>query len=124
VSDVTGGEPLRPIARLVTERTVRHLVDATGQVLAEVADDQVTGSLPGPEEGTWRVASAWREVEVELWGGTRDLLAAVDPVLLAAGAEPSPAASKLSLLLTVAGSLPGEAGAATQAGTDRRSPAS
>ena len=122
VSGVTGGEPLRPIARLVTVRTVRHLVDATGQVLAEVADDQVTGSLPGPEEATWRVASAWREVEVELGSGAPDLLAAVGRLLLAAGAEPSPAASKLSLLLTAAGSLPGEAGTPPQAGTDRRSP--
>jgi inorganic triphosphatase YgiF len=121
VPDVTGGEPLRPIARLATVRTVRHLVDATGQVLAEVADDQVTGSLPGPEEATWRVASAWREVEVELGSGTSDLLAAVGRLLLAAGAEPSPAASKLSLLLTTAGSLPAEA-AARQAGTDRRPP--
>jgi inorganic triphosphatase YgiF len=121
VPDVTGGEPLRPIARLATVRTVRHLVDATGQVLAEVADDQVTGSLPGPDEATWRVASTWREVEVELGSGTPDLLAAVGRLLLAAGAEPSPAASKLSLLLTTAGSLPAEA-AARQAGTDRRSP--
>jgi inorganic triphosphatase YgiF len=122
VSGVTGGLPLRPIARLATERTVRHLIDATGQVLAEVADDRVTGSLPAPEEATWRVASEWREVEVELGSGTPDLLGAVGRLLLAAGAEPSPAASKLSLLLTAAGRLPAEAGASTQAGTDRRSP--
>src|SRR5215469_17591361 len=36
VSGVTGGEPLRPIARLQTARTVRHLMDGAGQVLAEV----------------------------------------------------------------------------------------
>src|SRR5215469_310321 len=116
VSDVTGGRPLRPIARLQTARTVRHLMDGAGQVLAEVADDQVTGSLPEPPEpgpgtaGTaesWREATAWREVEVELDRGTTDLLDAAGEMLLAAGAEPSPAASKLSLLLTAAGSLPG-----------------
>ena len=121
VSDVTGGRPLRPIARLQTARTVRHLMDGAGQVLAEVADDQVTGSLPeppeppgqgGPGPGTagtaesWREATAWREVEVELDQGTTDLLDAAGEMLLAAGAEPSPAASKLSLLLTTAGSLP------------------
>jgi len=115
VSDVTGGEPLRPIARLQTARTVRHLMDGAGQVLAEVADDQVTGSLPGPAgpgrdaAGTgesWREATAWREVEVELDHGTVDLLRAAGESLLAAGAEPSPAASKLSLLLTTARSLP------------------
>ena len=94
-------------------------MDGAGQVLAEVADDQVTGSLPeppgqgGPGPGTagtaesWREATAWREVEVELDQGTTDLLDAAGEMLLAAGAEPSPAASKLSLLLTTAGSLPG-----------------
>jgi len=119
VSDVTGGRPLRPIARLQTARTVRHLMDGAGQVLAEVADDQVTGSLPEPAgpggpgrdaAGTaesWREASAWREVEVELDHGTADLLDATGELLFAAGARPSPAASKLSLLLTTAGSLPG-----------------
>jgi inorganic triphosphatase YgiF len=117
VSDVTGGRPLRPIARLQTARTVRHLMAGAGQVLAEVADDQVTGSLPGPGEPggpgatgaaeSWREATAWREVEVELDQGTMDLLDAAGEILLAAGAEPSPAASKLSLLLTTAGSLPG-----------------
>jgi len=114
VSDVTGGRPLRPIARLQTARTVRHLMDGAGQVLAEVADDQVTGSLPEPGPGgsagtaeSWREATAWREVEVELDQGTSDLLDAAGEMLLAAGAEPSPAASKLSLLLTTAGSLPG-----------------
>jgi inorganic triphosphatase YgiF len=122
VSDVTGGRPLRPIARLQTARTVRHLMDGAGQVLAEVADDHVTGSLPEPPEppepggpgpgaagtaASWREATAWREVEVELDQGTTDLLDAAGEMLLAAGAEPSPAASKLSLLLTTAGSLPG-----------------
>jgi CYTH domain-containing protein len=118
VSGVTGSLPLRPIARLQTARTVRHLMDGAGQVLAEVADDQVTGSLPeppgpgGPGRGaagtgeSWREATAWREVEVELDHGTVDLLRAAGELLLAAGAKPSPAASKLSLLLTTAGSLP------------------
>jgi inorganic triphosphatase YgiF len=112
VTGVTGDLPLRPIARLQTARTVRHLMDGAGQVLAEVADDQVTGSLPDPEgaAGSWQVRSTWREVEVELYQGTTDLLAAVGPLLLAAGAQPSPAASKLSLLLTTAGVLPAEPG--------------
>jgi CYTH domain len=112
VSGVTGGLPLRPIARLQTARTVRHLLDAAGRVLAEVADDQVTGSLPepgspdGPQaDGPWRVSSSWREVEVELGTGATELLDAAGQLLLAAGARPSPAASKLSLLLTTAGAL-------------------
>ena len=113
VSEQTGGVPLRPIARLLTTRTVRHLLDSAGQVLAEVADDEVTGSLPdhssgrtnGPgDPGAWPAAIAWREVEIELAGGPAGLLDDAGRVLLAAGARPSPAASKLSLLLSAAGS--------------------
>lgn len=112
VPGVLGDLPVRPIARLQTARTVRHLRDGAGQVLAEVADDQVTGSLPEPggAAGSWQVSSAWREVEVELGTGDTGLLAAAGQLLLAAGARPSPAASKLSLLLTTAGVLPGKAG--------------
>jgi hypothetical protein len=113
VAEQTGGEPLRPIARLQTTRTVRHLVDPAGQVLAEVADDEVTGSLPdqngGKTEGprdpdAWQTAIAWREVEIELARGLTRLLDAAGQVLLDAGARPSPAASKLGLLLSAAGS--------------------
>jgi CYTH domain len=113
VSEQAGGEPLRPIARLQTTRTVRHLLDPAGQVLAEVADDEVTGSLPDQGSGTtegrpgpdaWQTAIAWREVEIELARGPAGLLDAAGRVLLDAGARPSPAASKLSLLLTAAGS--------------------
>src|SRR6266851_5361054 len=34
----TEGQPLLPVARLETQRTVRRLVDPAGSVLAEVAD--------------------------------------------------------------------------------------
>jgi len=44
----TGGRPLQPIARLATTRRVRWLTGQDGQVLAEIADDLVVGSLPGP----------------------------------------------------------------------------
>ena len=113
VAEQSGGEPLQPIARLRTTRTVRHLLDSAGQVLAEVADDEVTGSLPdqssrrtnGPgNPDAWPTAIAWREVEIELARGPAGLLDDAGRVLLAAGARPSPAASKLSLLLTAAGS--------------------
>jgi hypothetical protein len=109
VTEWTGGQPLRPIARLQTTRTVRHLTDANGQVLAEVADDQVTGSLPDPDEcvtdapaaqASWRTATSWREVEVELGSGDTGILDEAGRALLAAGARPSPAASKLALLLS------------------------
>lgn len=119
VADWTGGEPLRPIARLQTTRTVRHLVDSAGQVLAEVADDEVTGSVPsgtrsgedtpdaGPAPDAWRTASAWREVEIELGRGAAEILDQAGSLLILAGARPSPSASKLSQVLRAAGEAPG-----------------
>ena len=100
VAQWTKGEPLRPVARLETHRTVRRLVDQSGQVLAEVADDRVTGSRPDPAEpDRWRQADAWREVEVELVSGTRELLEAAAGRLKAAGATPSRSPSKLARVL-------------------------
>jgi len=100
VAEWTQGEALRPIARLETRRTVRRLLDQAGRVLAEVADDQVTGSRPvHPDAADWHEAATWREVEVELVSGTRDLLATAGKRLQAAGAQPSASASKLSRLL-------------------------
>jgi hypothetical protein len=112
----SGGQPLQPIARLATTRRVRWLAGQDGQVLAEIADDLVSGSLPGlagagpgaaagpagPGGPQWQEASRWREVEVELGTGPRDLLDSVGELLLRAGAAPSAAASKLSRLLASA----------------------
>lgn len=112
----SGGQPLQPIARLATTRRVRWLAGQDGQVLAEIADDLVSGSLPGPAPASpgsaagpagpggpqWQEASRWREVEVELGTGPRDLLDSVGELLLRAGAAPSAAASKLSRLLASA----------------------
>jgi hypothetical protein len=115
----SGGQPLQPIARLATTRRVRWLAGQDGQVLAEIADDLVSGSLPGPAPGSpaspgaaagpagpggpqWQEVSRWREVEVELGTGPRALLDSVGERLLRAGAAPSAAASKLSRLLASA----------------------
>jgi len=98
-------QPLQPVARLETTRTVRQLTGTSGEVLAEVADDRVTGSVRQRHDDGWRVASAWREVEVELKDGPRDLLAAASEALLRAGAERSASASKVSQVLTEAGLL-------------------
>src|SRR4051812_3577008 len=38
----TLGAALRPVAEIMTDRSVRRLVDVTGHVLAEIADDRVT----------------------------------------------------------------------------------
>lgn len=114
VAGWTGGQPLRPIARLATTRRVRRLARRDGEVLAEVADDLVVGSLPAPAgagpEGTgmpeWREASRWREIEIELVTGSRELLDSAGEALRRAGAAPSAAASKLSRLLDSAPGAP------------------
>jgi inorganic triphosphatase YgiF len=96
----SGGAPLRPVARLETRRTVHRLLDQGGQVLAELADDQVTGSRPDPADpDRWRQQDAWREVEVELKSGTPEVLDAAAAGLAAAGARPSRSASKLARVL-------------------------
>jgi inorganic triphosphatase YgiF len=96
----SGGAPLRPVARLETRRTVHRLLDQAGQVLAELADDQVTGSRPDPADpDRWRLQDAWREVEVELKSGTTEVLDAAAAGLAAAGARPSRSASKLARVL-------------------------
>jgi inorganic triphosphatase YgiF len=96
----SGGAPLRPVARLETRRTVRRLISESGEVLAEVADDQVTGSRPDPADPeTWRLQDTWREVEVELKSGPPDLLDSAAARLAAAGATPSRSASKLARVL-------------------------
>ena len=96
----SGGGPLRPVARLETRRTVHRLLDQAGQVLAELADDQVTGSRPDPADpDRWRQQDAWREVEVELKSGTPEVLDAAAAGLAAAGATPARSASKLARVL-------------------------
>jgi hypothetical protein len=104
-----GSRPLRPIARLRTTRQVRQLLDGAGQSLAEVADDRVSGSVPDPDghDGSWAEVTTWREIEVELVTGTRDLLDAAGIRLSEAGARPSTAASKLGIVLAAANALPG-----------------
>jgi inorganic triphosphatase YgiF len=114
-----GAQPLVPIALLATTRRLRRLAAGDGQALAEIADDLVIGSLPeaapggpagpggdtgtrGPGPPDWREMSRWREIEVELAAGSRELLDSVGDLLLRAGAAPSAAASKLSRLLTSA----------------------
>ena len=98
VRAIVRDRPLTPLARLVTERTTAHLIDATGNAVAEVADDQVSAS--DARGGTYR---KWREWEVELLDGAPDtrkkrtrLLDAVEAALLAAGARPSTSVAKIA----------------------------
>jgi len=87
-------ERLLPVVTLRNRRTAHRLLDGRDRVLAEVADDRVTawsGDATAPRH--------WREWEVELVEGDRDLLQAAAEVLVAAGATPSAVSSKLARAL-------------------------
>jgi inorganic triphosphatase YgiF len=99
VADITEGRPLRPIAQLNTERTIRRLNGPDGKARAEVADDHVTGRRLNAGDELARDPLVWHEVEVELMSGPPDVLDAAEAALLAAGARPSASASKLGRVL-------------------------
>jgi CYTH domain len=116
VAEVTCGQPLSPIATLDTERTVVTLHGDDGRVVAEVADDLVTGRrLPAGGEpepaGTGRGGAPgeaecppgrelrWREIEVEVPAADPAFQRAAADVLLAAGARPAGHGSKLARVL-------------------------
>src|SRR5438874_5710857 len=95
VRDLSGGEPLAPVAHIRTRRLERPLRGPDGTVLALVADDVVATEALGEPA----VVKRWREVEVELVDGPRELFAAVDEALRSAGARPSAGESKLARAL-------------------------
>ena len=98
VEVVLRGAALEPVVRLATTRIVRDLVDVEGAVLAEVAMDEVTATVPTQDGGVTTV-STWRELEVELVRGDRRLLAEVSRRIEDAGAPASASPSKLSRAL-------------------------
>lgn len=97
---------LRPVARLQNTRRVVRLLDADGTPAVEIADDHVTATRPDGAAAPQR----WREVEVELLGGTAEQLAATVKALIDGGARPADAPSKLAraLPLPPAPSPPGK----------------
>jgi CHAD domain-containing protein len=109
----TLGSALRPVAEIVTDRTVRRWVDATGHVVAEVADDRVTARRLLPTEGPGDAAAAaasWREIVVDLGEGAEDLLSAVDARLRERGLSEAPSVSKLAQVLDLQPSDPAHSG--------------
>jgi CHAD domain-containing protein len=92
------GATLRPVARLDTTRTRRLLLDSDGSTLAEVVSDEVSGQTLGSSS----TLTTWHELEVELAGGSRTLLDAVDARLHEFGARRSASTSKIGRLLDVA----------------------
>lgn len=105
VAGILRGAPTTPVATLRTRRVVTALRDADGRLLAEVADDTVTATVPAADPGRPAEVHAWREVEVELGDAVHDadagaaLATAVGERLTAAGARPSETASKLGRVL-------------------------
>ena len=96
VAGLRGDGELLPVASVSTTRTARRVVDADGEVLFELADDDVQTTTLG-EEATVR---AWREVEVELGpAGRKKTLAKVASWLRAAGAKRSRSTTKLGRAL-------------------------
>lgn len=89
----TQGEPLSPVATVATRRTSRLLLAEDGTVLAELADDEVTGTPVGG------APVSWREWELELVEGGPDLLAAADELFEGLGVEPRPLARKIAVTL-------------------------
>ena len=108
----TRGTPLRAVAEIDTDRTVHRLVDATGQVLAEVADDRVTARrlVTAGDPHTSGAVSSWREIEVELVGGAVELLDTVDARLRERGLAVAGRSSKLAQVLDGASETPGPSG--------------
>ncbi|GAA2441609.1 CYTH and CHAD domain-containing protein [Actinomadura vinacea] len=92
----TRGGPLVAVAEVRTDRTERALLGQDGIVLAELADDNVTGIrlVPSPDGAT-----TWRELEVELVDGAEDVLNSVGDHLIGFGAHASEAPNKLSIVL-------------------------
>jgi CHAD domain-containing protein len=91
----TRGEPLRPVVQMTTRRQRVILLSQSGESLAEVAADDVSARTMG-ESAT---ASRWREVEVELTGGDRALLAAADKALRRDGLRRAGHSAKLERAL-------------------------
>ena len=95
VAAYTRGAPLVPVARIRTTRTRRRLRDEDGAVLAEIVADEVAGQTLGRES----TVSSWSEAEVELAGGSEELLDRVEQRLRSAGVRRSASASKLARVL-------------------------
>ena len=115
LAGVAMGEPLVPIAHLVTRRARTALRTSDGRPLAEVAHDLVSGT-DLRHRGTRAAASppvSFSEVEVELAeGASLEVLQALSAPLLESGARRSTRVSKLATVLQlselpVSGQRPG-----------------
>ncbi|MFD6551350.1 CHAD domain-containing protein [Streptomyces sp. NPDC058398] len=96
---------LAPLVRLRSARDIRHLVDDSGALLAEVSLDRVRAERLGEGEGT----AAWTEIEVELADdGDPAFLDKVEKKLRKAGLSRSASSSKLAKALSTTGKRAGK----------------
>ena len=96
VTGLLAGERLDPVAVVMTTRTAYRVLNSDGELVLEIADDQVES---GPPDGESTLHS-WREVEVELGpAGKRKGLKRARKLLRAAGATPSTLRTKLDRAL-------------------------
>ncbi|MFE9834761.1 CHAD domain-containing protein [Streptomyces sp. NPDC005551] len=92
---------LVPLVRLRSSRDVRHLVDDSGGLLAEVSVDRVRAERLGGKG-----AAQWTEIEVELAdGGDPAFLDKVEKKLRKAGLHRSASPSKLARALAETGAV-------------------
>jgi CHAD domain-containing protein len=99
VEGLLAGENLDPVAAMVTTRMAYQLRNADGELVLEIADDQVES---GPPDGESMLHS-WREVEVELGpAGKKKDLKRARKLLQDAGASPSTSRTKLDRALAPA----------------------
>ncbi|MER5898952.1 CYTH and CHAD domain-containing protein [Streptomyces mirabilis] len=107
---------LVPVVRLLSARDIRHLVDASGTLLAEVSVDRVRAERLSGGAGS----AEWTEIEVELADdGDPAFLDKVEKKLRKAGIKRSSSASKLAKALDdTAPRKPAKAGKPEKAGKE------
>ncbi|MDQ2728354.1 MAG: CYTH and CHAD domain-containing protein [Actinomycetota bacterium] len=98
---VTRGAALQPVARIITVRRRREVRSPTGARLAEIDDDDVTGTglIAGSDGREPNGPLRFREIEVELVEGDASVLARAARRLTDSGFAPSAEASKLHRVL-------------------------
>jgi CHAD domain-containing protein len=95
VFGVAGGAQLRPAATVVTARTVTRVIGPDGDVLAEISDDQVTATSPGPDAQP----TCWRAVDIKPRTGDEEVMVAITRQLTASGAVVATPRPKLARVL-------------------------
>jgi CHAD domain-containing protein len=98
-------QPVKPVARITTQRESQVLYGSAGTALAEFSNDHVTAWSAGTADGadSGPIEQEWREWELELAESDEDadpeLLSRLSNRLLDAGAQPAGHASKLARVL-------------------------